>query len=41
VIATPHVAGVTDRALTAMGVMAAECVAAVLSGGRPPPDRIV
>lgn len=41
VIATPHVAGVTDRALAAMGLMAAECVVAVLTGGSPPPDRIV
>ncbi len=40
-IVTPHVAGVTDRALVAMGVMAAECIAAVLAGRRPPADRIV
>ncbi len=40
-IVTPHVAGVTDRSLVAMGVMAAECIAAVLAGRRPPVDRIV
>ncbi len=40
-IVTPHVAGVTDRSLVAMGVMAAECIAAVLAGRRPPLDRIV
>jgi D-3-phosphoglycerate dehydrogenase len=41
VIATPHVAGVTDASLTAMGVMAAECIVAALTGGVVPPDRIV
>lgn len=41
VIATPHVAGVTDGSLVAMGVMAAECIAAVLRGTPVPPDRIV
>ncbi len=41
VIATPHVAGVTDASLVAMGVMAAECIAAVLAGREPPPERIV
>lgn len=41
VLVTPHVSGVTDASLVAMGVMAAECIAAVL-GGRPvPPDRLV
>lgn len=41
VIATPHVAGVTDGSLINMGVMAAECIVAVL-GGRPvPEDRVV
>ncbi|GAC1348019.1 MAG: hydroxyacid dehydrogenase [Acetobacteraceae bacterium] len=37
VIATPHVAGVTDGSLVNMGVMAAECIVAVLEG-RPVPD---
>ena len=32
VIATPHVAGVTDGSLVNMGVMAAECIVAVLTG---------
>ncbi len=41
VIATPHVAGVTDASLVNMGVMAAECIAAVLQGRPPPPERIV
>jgi D-3-phosphoglycerate dehydrogenase len=41
VLATPHVAGVTPDALTAMGTMAAECIAAVLTGGVIPPERIV
>jgi D-3-phosphoglycerate dehydrogenase len=41
VLATPHVAGVTPDSLTAMGVMAAECIAAVLTGGTLPPERIV
>ncbi len=41
VIATPHVAGVTDGSLIAMGVMAAECIAACLTGQPVPPDRIV
>lgn len=41
VIATPHVAGVTDASLVAMGVMAAECIVAMLTGGTVPPDRIV
>ncbi len=40
-IATPHVAGVTDGSLVAMGVMAAECIAAVLRGQPVPPDRLV
>ncbi|MDE2200435.1 MAG: hypothetical protein KGJ41_15575 [Rhodospirillales bacterium] len=41
VIATPHVAGVTDGSLVNMGVMAAECIAAHLTGGTVPPERIV
>ena len=41
VIATPHVAGVTPRSLSAMGHMAAECIVAVLTGAIVPPDRIV
>jgi D-3-phosphoglycerate dehydrogenase len=41
VIATPHVAGVTDGSLINMGVMAAECIVAALTGGIVPPERIV
>lgn len=41
VIATPHVAGVTDGSLVTMGVMAAECIAAVLRGTPVPPERLV
>jgi D-3-phosphoglycerate dehydrogenase len=41
VLATPHAAGVTPDSLTAMGVMAAECIAAALTGGTIPPERIV
>jgi D-3-phosphoglycerate dehydrogenase len=41
VLATPHVSGVTPDSLTAMGVMAAECIAAALTGGTIPPERIV
>ena len=41
VIVTPHVAGTTPRSLIAMGVMAAECIAAVLTGAAVPPGRIV
>ena len=41
VIATPHVAGVTDGSLVTMGVMAAECIAAVLQGRPVPPERLV
>ncbi len=41
VIVTPHVAGVTAGSLVTMGVMAAECIAAVLRGEAPPTDRIV
>lgn len=40
-IVTPHVSGVTDGSLTAMGVMAAECIVAALTGGCVPPGRIV
>jgi D-3-phosphoglycerate dehydrogenase len=41
VIATPHVAGVTDGSLVTMGVMAAECIAAVLRGEAVPAERVV
>jgi D-3-phosphoglycerate dehydrogenase / 2-oxoglutarate reductase len=41
VIATPHVAGVTPGALIGMGVMAAECIVARLTGQPIPPERIV
>ena len=41
VIATPHVAGVTDGSLVTMGVMAAECIAAVLTGAPVPAERLV
>ena len=41
VICTPHVSGVTDRSLVNMGVMAAECIAAVLRGEPLPPGREV
>ncbi len=41
VLATPHVSGVTPGSLTGMGVMAAECIAAALTGGTIPPERIV
>ncbi len=41
VIVTPHVAGVTAGSLVSMGVMAAECIAAVLQGRPVPPGRIV
>jgi len=41
VIVTPHLAGVTDASLVNMGVMAAECIVAVLTGGVVPAERIV
>ena len=41
VIVTPHVAGVTAGSLVTMGVMAAECIAAVLQGRAPPSERLV
>ncbi len=41
VICTPHVAGVTDGGLVNMGVMAAECIVAVLRGEPVPPERLV
>jgi D-3-phosphoglycerate dehydrogenase len=41
VIVTPHVAGVTPRALEGMGVMAAECIVAALTGAEIPAERIV
>ena len=40
-IVTPHVSGTTPRSLVAMGVMAAECIAAVLTGAPVPEGRIV
>jgi D-3-phosphoglycerate dehydrogenase len=41
VICTPHVAGVTQSSMRAMGVMSAECVIAALDGTEVPQDRIV
>lgn len=41
VICTPHVAGVTDGSLETMGVMAAECIVAVLQGLPVPAGRLV
>ena len=41
VICTPHVAGVTDGSLVNMGVMAAECIIAVMGGDTVPPERLV
>jgi D-3-phosphoglycerate dehydrogenase len=41
VIATPHVSGVTALSLVTMGVMAAECVVAVLTGAPVPAGRRV
>ena len=41
VLVTPHVAGVTDGSLVNMGVMAAECIVACLTGATVPPERIV
>ncbi len=41
VLATPHVAGSTPGALVNMGRAAAECIAALLSGGTVPPERVV
>jgi len=41
VICTPHVAGVTDGSLVNMGVMAAECIVAVLRGDPVPSNRLV
>ncbi len=41
VLVTPHIAGVTPGALVVMGVMAAECIVAALTGGAVPPERIV
>ena len=41
VIATPHVSGATAGSLVAMGVMAAECIAAVLRGEPVPAGRRV
>lgn len=41
VLATPHVSGVTDGSLVNMGLMAAECIAAHLTGQPIPAERIV
>ena len=41
VIATPHVSGVTEGSLINMGVMAAECIVAVLRGEPVPAGREV
>lgn len=41
VLPTPHVSGVTDLSLVNMGVMAAECIAAVLTGAPVPAGRQV
>ncbi len=41
VIATPHVSGVTEGSLVTMGVMAAECIVAVLTGRPVPAGRLV
>ncbi len=41
VIATPHVAGVTPLAFERMGVMAAECIVAALTGGAIPAERVI
>ena len=41
VLATPHVSGVTDGSLVNMGLMAAECIAAHLTGAVVPAERIV
>ena len=40
-IATAHTAGVTPGSFVRMGVMAAECVVAALTGQPVPPERIV
>ena len=40
-IVTPHVSGTTPRSMVAMGVMAAECIAAVLTGAPVPAGRTV
>ncbi len=40
-IVTPHVSGTTPRSMIAMGVMAAECIAAVLTGAPVPQGRVV
>ncbi len=41
ILATPHVSGVTEQSLVNMGLMAAECIAACLTGQALPPARIV
>ncbi len=40
-IVTPHTSGTTPRSMVAMGVMAAECIAAVLAGEPVPAGRVV
>lgn len=40
-IVTPHVSGTTPRSMIAMGTMAAECIAAVLTGQPVPAGRTV
>ena len=40
-IVTPHVSGTTPRSMVAMGVMAAECIVAVLTGAPVPNGRVV
>jgi D-3-phosphoglycerate dehydrogenase len=41
ILATPHVSGVTDGSLVNMGLMAAECIAACLTGNEVPAERVV
>ena len=41
ILATPHVSGVTDGSLVNMGLMAAECIAACLTGQQIPAERVV
>lgn len=41
VVRTPLVSGVTDGALIRTGVMGADCIVAVLTGGTVPPERLI
>lgn len=41
VLATPHVSGVTERSLVNMGLMAAQCIVACLTGQAVPAERVV